>query len=286
VAEGRSLELRVAALPPGLDPADLVRQEGVEAMQARIARSAPFVSFYVERILDKTAGSDAEARGRAFMEEIGPILIEFASDPAKAPLRAELEQHAASRLAISTSVVESMLQSVVAKRPAASPPRQQPSAPPEAQRTYGGGALDELIARRGAAERTFLALCAAFPSDGAALLGQANLDEHFTSEALRRAALHLRVHLTSPLDDLPEHDGELRTVISEVAARAAHNDAVTAGNLKHAWLSLELARLDRAIDRARVSAIAEGAPSVSVLSAEREQVRMQLRSLSGRLQSA
>ena len=285
VAEGRSLELRVVALPAGLDPADLVQQEGVEAMRERIARSAPFVSFYVERILDRTAASDAEARGRAFMEDIGPILIEFASDPAKAPLRAELEQHAASRLAISTSVVESMLRSLVTTRPATAPARRQAPAPPDPQRAYGGGALDELIARRAAAERTFLALCAAFPGDGAALLERIDLDEHFTSEVLRRAAVHLRAHLTSPLDDLPEHDGELGTVISEVAARAAHNGSVTTGNLEHAWLSLELARLERAIDRARASAGADGAPSVSALSAEREQVRTQLRSLGGRLQS-
>jgi DNA primase len=289
VAEGRSLELRVVALPLGLDPADLVQQEGVEAVRERIGRSVPFVSFYVERVLDKVAGSDAEARGRAFMEEIGPILIEFASDPAKAPLRAELEQRAASRLAIATSVVESMLQSVVARRPAPVPARgQQPPTAPDS-RAYGNGALDELIARRAAAERTFLALCAAFPSEGAALLAQADLDDHFTSDVLRRAAVHLRTHLTAPLDDVPEHDRELGTVISEVAARAAHNDSVTAANLEHAWLSLEFARLDRAIDHARASA---GAPeagsagSVSSLSAEREQVRTRLRLLSGRLQSA
>ena len=286
VAEGRSLELRVVALPAGLDPADLVQQEGVEAMRGRIARSVPFVSFYVERILDKTAAGDVEARGRAFMDEIGPILIEFASDPAKAPLRAELEQHAASRLAISTSVVESMLQSLIAKQPATVPARRHQPEPPNPERTYGGSALDELIARRGAAERTFLALCAAFPSDGAALLEQVDVDEHFTSDVLRRAAVHLRAHLTSPLDDLPEHDSELGTVISEVAARAAHNESVTAANLEHAWLSLELARLERAIDRARASAGSEGAPSVSALSAERERVRTRYRLLSGQLQSA
>jgi DNA primase len=285
VAEGRSLELRVVALPAGLDPADLVQREGTEAMRERLARSVPFVTFYVERILDKVAGQDIEARGRAFMEEVGPILIEFAGDPAKAPLRAELEQHAASRLAISKSVAESMLQSLVARQaPPAPRPHAGPS--PDASRSYGGGALSELIARRDAAERTFLALCAAFPREGAALLEEADLEEHFTSDVLRRAAVHLREHLESPLDDLPEHDGELTTVISEISARAAHNGSVTPGNLEHAWLSLELARLERAIDLARASAGAEGAPSISSLSAEREQVLTRLRLLSGKLQSA
>ena len=284
VAEGRSLELRVVALPAGKDPADLVQQEGVDAVQARICRSVPFVSFYVERTLDKVAASDVETRGRAFMEDIGPILIEFAGDPAKAPLRAELEQHAASRLAISKSVAESMLQSLVSKQPQPVPARQQQApAAPDAPSALGGG-FSELIARRDTAERTFLALCAAFPREGGEWLAQAELDEHFTSDVLRRAAVHLRSHLTNPLDDLPEHDNELSTAISEVAARAAHNGSVTADNLEHAWLALELARLERAIELARASGVADG--SVSTLSREREQVRTQLRLLSGKLQSA
>jgi DNA primase len=283
VAEGRSLELRVVALPPGADPADLVQQEGAEAVRGRIGRSVPFVSFYVERTLDKVAASDVETRGRAFMEDIGPILIEFAGDPAKAPLRAELEQHAASRLAISKSVAESMLQSLISKQPQPVPVRQQAPAAPEAPSAFGGG-FNELIARRHAAERTFLALCAAFPREGGEWLAQAELDEHFTSDVLRRAAVHLRSHLTNPLDDLPEHDDELATALSEIAARAAHSGSVTTDNLEHAWLALELARLERAIDLARTSGTADG--SVTTLSREREQVRTRLRLLSGKLQSA
>jgi hypothetical protein len=57
----------------------------------------------------------------------------------------------------------------------------------------------------------------------------------------------------------------------------------------HAWLSLELARLERAIDLARAAAGAAeggGAGSVSRLSAEREQVRTRLRLLSGKLQTS
>jgi len=283
VAEGRSLELRVVALPAGLDPADLVQREGVEPMRERIARSVPFVEFHVERVLARADVGSAEGKDRA-LEELRPLLGPL---PASV-LRDELVRRVAGRLDLSDQLAASLLADGGSSRPPAHAPRPDiarsgphasvaPGVPP---------VVPQLLERRERAERTFLTLCLAFPREGRALLEEADLEQQFSSDLARRAAAHLLGELDAPLEGLPDDDPELASYVSELDARAARGGSARPGNLEHAWLSLELARLERAIDHARASAGIEGAPSVSTLSAEREQIRTRLRLLSGRLQSA
>lgn len=281
VAEGRSLELRVVALPPGLDPADLVQREGVEAMRERIARSVPFVEFHVDRVLARAETGTAEGKDRA-LAELRPLLGPL---PASV-LREELVRRVAGRLDLSDQLAASLIGEGASAAP--SDPERGASRPQvngaSAVRSPVPAALD----RRERGERTFLTLCLAFPREGRALLEEADLEHHFSTDLARRAAAHLRLHADSPLDDLPD-DPELSTYISELDARAARGGSARPGNLEHAWLSLELARLERAIELARASAgSADPANpgSVSSLSAEREQIRTRLRLLSGKLQSA
>jgi len=281
VAEGRSLELRVVALPAGLDPADLVQEEGVEAMRQRIARSVPFVEFHVQRVLARAETGTAEGKDRA-LAELRPILGPL---PASV-LRDELVRRVAGRLDLSDQLAASLLAEGVQPAPAG-------SAPP---RTHANGAVPApapvpvALDRRERGERTFLALCVTFPREGRALLEEADLDQQFSSDLARRAATHLLAHVDAPLEGLPENDPELSSYISELDARAARGGSVRPGNLEHAWLTLELARLERAIEHARHAALGGaddgGGASVSRLSVEREQVRSRLRHLSGRLQSA
>jgi len=277
VAEGRSLELRVVALPAGLDPADLVQREGVEAVRERIARSVPFVEFHVERVLARAETGTAEGKDRA-LTELRPLLGPL---PASV-LRDELVRRVAGRLDLSDQLAATLI--------GEGAPVPQPSGPDvSSARGHANGSavppapVPVALDRRERGERTFLALCIAFPREGRALLEEADLEAHFSSDLARRAAAHLRAHLEAPLEGLPDDDPELSTYVSELDARAARGGAsVRPGNLEHAWLSLELARLERAIELAR----AAGDGSVSRLGAEREQVRTRLRHLSGKLQSA
>ena len=85
VAARRNLTLRVVALPPGSDPADLVAQEGARAMADRVDASVPFVRFRVEREL--AAGDLASAEGKD--AAIGALRPVFAQLPASA-MREEL----------------------------------------------------------------------------------------------------------------------------------------------------------------------------------------------------
>jgi DNA primase len=300
VAEGRSMELRVVALPPGLDPADLVQQEGAEAVRGRIGRSVPFVEFHVDRVLARAEVGTAEGKDRA-LAEVRPLLGPL---PASI-LRDELVRRVAGRLDLSDQLAKSLIGEggpaavalpgagigggAGASGTAGSAPGARNGAPGPHGHAAPTHVVPHLLDRRERGERTFLALCVAFPREGRALLEEADLDEHFSSDLARRAAAHLLHHLDAPLDGLPAEDAELSTYVSELDARAARGGNVRPGNLEHAWLSLELARLERAIDVARASAgTAEigGAGSVSRLGAEREQVRTRLRLLSGRLQSA
>jgi hypothetical protein len=141
-----------------------------------------------------------------------------------------------------------------------------------------------VLDRRERGERTFLALCIAFPREGAEALARLDPALHLTSELSRRAAAHLSApgHLEKPLDELSDDDPELATLVSELDSRAARSGegGVSAESLEHAWLVLELARLERAIDSARLAQSLD----VGTLSRERETVRMRLRELSGRLQ--
>jgi DNA primase len=295
VAEGRAMELRVVALPSGADPADLVQQEGADAVRERIAGSVPFVAFHVDRILARAETGTAEGKDRT-LAEIRPVLGPL---PASV-LRDELVRRVASRLDLSDQLAASLVGDPVpaavaltgtstagaaASGALAAPAiaRSGPAGPHTSVAPPPAPAAALALDRRERGERTFLALCLAFPREGGALLDRADPEAHFSSDLVRRAAAHLTTRLDAPLEDLPVDDPELATFVSELDARAARGGSVTPANLEHAWLSLELARLERAMDLARASGTADG--TVSRLGAEREQVRGRLRLLSGRLQS-
>ena len=59
------LDLRVAALPLGRDPADLVREGDLAELVKSVDESMPLLQFRLERELEKFDLDEAEARGRA-----------------------------------------------------------------------------------------------------------------------------------------------------------------------------------------------------------------------------
>ncbi|MDQ6803413.1 MAG: DNA primase [Actinomycetota bacterium] len=261
LASGRNLELRVVALPEGADPADLVQKEGVDAMRARVEQSVPFVVFQVQRILDRADTSSGEGRDRAFTE-LRPVL----ADVPASSLRDELVQRVAGRL----ELPERRLESLLAGGPAAAP----------ASRNGGDGpAMPSPLDQGARGERTFLVLCLAVPDAGRIALAAIDPDEHLTSGALRRAARHLAEHPDTPLSDLAA-DGDLARIIHDLHARAGSYPDATQDRLEHARLILELARLDRAIRRAR----GESGADTSGLAREREAVLKAIRAVVSRLE--
>ena len=278
LAASRRLELRVVSLPGGMDPAELVQREGLEAVKAAVAASVPFVRFRVERVLASGDHSSPEGRDR-MIEELRPIFAALAPSA----MRLALTRLVAGRLELPESLVETLLAqagSGAAGADGRSAGRRsagggEASGAPgargqggEAGRTSTARAASALL-RREETERTFLALCIASPEDGARALGALDPVEHFTSERLRRAAAHLRGgRLPEPMAGIDEQDPELTSVLAELVVQAGREFPVPA-MLEVQRMQLELARLDRRIR----GASAQGSGEVSELAHRRAEVK-------------
>ena len=105
-------------------------------------------------------------------------------------------------------------------------------------------------ARGTESERAFLALCIALPEAGAAELAELDLEHVLSGEVIRRAAAHVREHLSDPASGLPAGDDELAALVAELVVEARRDDA-RPELLAVQRLQLELARLDREIRSAR-----------------------------------
>ena len=253
LAAKRKLELRVVALPDGADPADLVQREGPEEMAAAVAGSVPFVRFRVERVLAGGDHSTPEGRDR-MIEELRPV---FATLPPSA-MRMELTRMVSGRLALPESLAATLLEPDGGRRGRA---RDDRSAGRQGGRTGEGRPAAAPspggISRREDTEREFLALCIASPEEGAVALKSIDVDEHFASELLRRAARHLREgSLSEPMADSSgqaggvDGDPELKGLLAELIVQAGREQARPA-MLEVQRLQLEMARMDRKIHQAR-----------------------------------
>ena len=84
---GRRLDLRVAELPDGKDPADLLQEDRLDEVRQAVDDSRPALQYRMERRLAGVDLTDPEARARA-VNELGPVVAAVA-DPAA---RAEYER--------------------------------------------------------------------------------------------------------------------------------------------------------------------------------------------------
>jgi DNA primase len=241
------IELRVAPLAPGSDPADVLERDGPAGLPALVDGAVAFVRFRVERILASGDGATPEGRDR-MLAELAPVFAQLGLGA----MREDLEREVAARLGVSERTVETLLAASAGadRRPAA----QALAAPP-----HPGERM----------ERAFLELCIALPDAGAPLLGKLDLDALFASQLTRRAAqrLHERID-TSPSE--PD-DAELARLLTELAVRASTLEA-TPAQLEVARRQLELARIGRAIDAARTGE----SGSIEQLARERSELQEEI----------
>jgi DNA primase len=313
LAAERKLELRVVRLPApaiaaggqgaapdtaSMDPAELVQTGGADAMRGAVEQSVPFLRFRIERVLDAGDYGSAEGRER-ILEDLRPAFAGMADGP----VRLELVQLVSGRLALRDGMTERLLAS-------GSPAERLPGSQANAGRPTGRDGSPIAVARAGEqrsggplsrrdrVERAFLAFCIAFPKEGATALGDVELDEHFTSELVRRAAEHLRGHLEAPLSDMPADDAELTRVLAELVAQAdalkseeadeAYSEAAgpesVAGppNADHPRVSAESAaakvrvqrlQLELALLERQIAARAQQGAEVSEVAARRAEVK-------------
>jgi DNA primase len=206
VAAGRKMRLRVAAMPAGEDPAEMMAEDGgPERFRALLERAEELTSFQVGLVLARTDVGSPVERDRA-LAEVAPVLAGMGESAS----RDDLVRRVAERLDLDPAMV---MGRVVAATPASggreqAPPEASPGADaPRPRRTA------ELTSRE-RRERVLLAMCIAMPSEGKEYLARLT-DAHLSATGLR-AATWLREHPEDPASNLPHDDGELAGLIAEL----------------------------------------------------------------------
>ena len=188
VAAGRKMRLRVAAMPAGEDPAEIMAEPGgAERFRALVDAAVELNAFQVGLVLDRTDVASPVARDQA-LNEVAPILGAMGESAS----RDDLVRQVAERLDLEPAMV---MGRIVAARPASGGPEQAPAprgagAPAAAPRRAA-----ELTSRE-RRERALLAMCIALPEEGQDYL--ARLTEAHLSPTGLRAAAWLREHPDRP----------------------------------------------------------------------------------------
>jgi DNA primase len=235
VAAGRKMRLRVAAMPTGEDPAEMMAAEGgAERFLALLDGAVEITAFQVGLVLERTdAGSPAE-RDRA-LAEVAPILAGLGESAS----RDDLVRRVAERLDLEPAMV---MGRVVAAQPLS-------GGPAESQPPQGGGAVPvprrtaELTSRE-RRERALLAMGIALPDEGKEYLARLT-DAHLSPLGIRAAAW-LREHPVDPASDLPRDDAELAGLVAELII-TAHDEPASPESMELNYLLLEQRRIEAEI---------------------------------------
>lgn len=125
VANRAEIDLRVAPLPTGKDPAEIVRDDP-EAWGRAIAGATPYVAFLIDRLLGDAA-PDSPIEARRLVDQVLPVVAEV-RDPVE---RGHYVQRIARHLGIHESaVVERLRQRRIPGRPQReTPDRERPRRP-------------------------------------------------------------------------------------------------------------------------------------------------------------
>jgi DNA primase len=216
VAAGRRMRLRVAAMPAGEDPAEMMATaEGPERFRDLLEKAEELTAFQVGLVLGRTDIGSPVARDHA-LAEVAPVLAGMGESAG----REDLVRRVAERLDLDPAMV---MGRVVAATPASggrepAPPQEPaPGSRPAQPRRQG-----ELTSRE-RRERSLLAMCIAIPGEGREYL--ARLGEAHLSPTGQRAAAWLREHPEDPASNLPHDDGELAGVIAELVIMSREEPA-------------------------------------------------------------
>lgn len=241
VAGERKMRLRVAAMPKGVDPAEMMLEEkGAERFRALVDSSGELTDFQVGLVLEGTDVSSPVARDEA-LDKIAPIIAVMAEGVSQS----ELVRKVADRLDLEPAMV---MGRVVASTPATGGPGASSPPPSRTQpeRDAPRPPKQELTSRE-RRERALLAMCIALPEQGAIFLEK--LGEGHLSVSGRAAADFLRAHPNDPAKHLPQENGALAALITELVMMA-HEEPASEESMELNFLQLEQRRLEGEIEAA------------------------------------
>ena len=162
VAADRRMRLRVAAMPPGEDPAEMVAAEGgAERFRKLVDAAVELPAFQVGLVLDRTDMSSPAERDRA-LAEVAPILAAMGEGAS----RNDLVRVVAERLELEPALVMGRLT-------AAQPLSGGTEPEPDPRATAPQRPRGELTSRE-RRERSLLAMCIALPEEGSGYLERLN----------------------------------------------------------------------------------------------------------------
>ena len=252
VAAGRQLRILVAAMPEGVDPAEMVIAEGgAERFRALVDGAIDLAEFQVGLILAGVDMTSPRDRDRG-LSEAAPVLAQV---PPGAT-RQELMRRVSEKLQIDSSVVLGRVTEAEERGSAARDAAERPASgshqpPPPGQPVETPAGVDSpssatgpptALSRRERSERWLLAMCVAKPDEGREWLGKLDT-RHLSSPLIERTVEWLKEHLDDPAAGLDPEDRELQKMIAALVARA-DPDLVGTGSIRRNYLELELAALE------------------------------------------
>jgi DNA primase len=237
VAGGRGLELRVAAMPEGEDPADMLQEGSIARFQQLVEGAIDLPAFQVRLILDRTDISTPIARDRALSEASavlkaiqGSVVFE------------ELERVVSSRLNIPPEMVRERI-----AKTSIDPPTATKSGAPQQNGGEKRRPPVELTPRE-TRERALLTMCIADPKVGRRFIDQLR-EEHLSMSGVP-ALRWLKEHLDEPLGGLPRDDSALSSLVTELVMRA-QSEPTSEGAMQLNFDLLEQQRLEDGISAAQ-----------------------------------
>ena len=235
VAGGKSLELRVAAMPEGEDPADMLKEGSVDRFMKLIDEAIDLPSFRVDVALGRGELGSVTGRERV-LEEVGPVLKAMGETALGFD---ELVRKVADRLDTDASLVLARVRTApdASAAPAGDGNGAKPPKP-----------VAVSLTPRETRERALLAMCIADPATGRQFIDR--LTEEHLSPSGRPALAWLREHLADPMAGLPRDDAALTSLITELAMRA-ESEPATEGAMQLNFDLLEQQRLEDGIAAAQ-----------------------------------
>jgi DNA primase len=240
VAGGKGLDLRVAAMPEGEDPADMLQEGALDRFQELVDGAIDLPSFRVRTALGRGDLGGVAGRERV-LAEVAPVLAAMG----EAVGRDELVREVADRLDTDPSLVS--------ERVRAAPKDDSPAG------AGGGGegakagpepaaASQAELTPRELRERALFAMCIADPQRGERFIGR--LSEGHLSPSGARALGWLRQHLADPMSGLPRDDEELVSLITQLVMNSEREPA-SEGAMELNFMLLEQRRLEDGISAAQ-----------------------------------
>ena len=237
VAGTRRMRLRVAAMPAGEDPAEMVAEGGgAERFREIVDAAAELAAFQVGLVLDRTDVGSPTERDRS-LGEVAPILAAMG----EGIVREELVRQVADRLDLEPALV---MGRVVAATPASGggsgeEPRPRREASPESAPSPRPQPAS--LTSRERRERALLAMCIALPAEGQTYLER--LDGAHLSATGARAVAWLREHPGDLASNLPRGDDELAGLVTELVMLSREEPASSEA-MELNFLLLEQRRLE------------------------------------------